>query len=149
MDMENVELVVQVVEEEAQVYYPQVVNFRDKLELGGTEVYVIAKDKILVRNCSPTPIPTALECEEHLGGLNQIGSRMVILESKTEGCIKHQILAHELLHSVQFFYAIDLSLNHSTPYFFTQNYEKYEDQKETIEYRAEQRLLNSCKYEMD
>ena len=150
LDMENVELVVQVVEEESQAYYPQVVDFKNKLELGGTEVYVVNKNKTLVRKCDPSPVPTVHVCKERLGGINSVGSRMVIMGSRIDGCINYQVLAHELLHSVQFFYAIDLFESHETPHFFKQTYEgDPEAQRDTIEYKTEQRLKRSCKYETD
>ncbi len=122
------------VEAEAQVYYPEVINLREMLADKNVTVTLI--DDSLSINCAP--IHNNIDrCEGTLSGFNRGGKDITV---SYVSCNSMSTLGHEILHSVEQYYLGGLTPEHTTSDMFdeTNGGEKIETQVRKIVY-------NRCK----
>jgi hypothetical protein len=139
LDAAIVEQIVQIVEEEASVTYPEVVGLRDTLEQAG--VVVLVEGTELYMGCHQTDMYGIRTCMR-IAGANEGGYNIILAHDTKNVCLADSALAHELLHSIQVLY-LKVQLNHTTPNLFIMGAEK-EEQSNTIEYRIRQRTILLC-----
>jgi hypothetical protein len=146
IDPVEIEQVVRITQEEVQKYYPQVTNLEDKLSLNAVIAHFV--DGLLLNNCVETQIPGQYICDDPADGKNFFSS--VILVSYRD-CLGSTALAHEILHSIEFFYMLYEDINvasHMTPHLFTDwALEVKKPVLDTVEVRVRDRLraeLPSC-----
>ena len=139
---ELAEKTIEIIEKEVQNYYPNVVElsktFRDH------NVSVILTNKYLVSKCDLVDvIGEYYECEDILGGYNMQGNQIVMIYG---GCPNMTILAHELLHSVEWFYFYGgIKEDHSLDHFFNKSFKIDSKERETtIETRSNAEIRKYC-----
>ena len=147
-----IEWVVEEVEKQTQVYYPEVKNLREKLEKHN--IQVIVREERLYMDCSQEPAPWNIdsslwECDRSVTGIYYNDRSLIVLANWSQGpCFNKLSLAHELLHGVEVFYnlaEVSTSL-HATPMMFSQYYRGDGSDREvkTIESRVFQAGFDKC-----
>lgn len=141
--------IIQILEEEAQVYYPEVVDLAEKVEV--SNITVILKNKTLVGDCEPSEVPGITQCESHIGGFyyqNYIQDPYILIATYSGPiCLGRygNTFVHEMLHFIEFNYLGLLGeSDHTIPYLFRINYDTNDRIRETVEYKAEGRAMKLC-----
>lgn len=134
--------VVQIVEEEVQVYYPEVVDLVSKFEKNNVKLQYI--ENPLAMDCKKVPgLKDLNECKEVVGGVTDqdSGNMYITLRDSCAGSI---VLVHEMLHTVEKLYFGSAPMSHDRPYFFTQSAPEGADLDSFIEHRGEKRYRDVC-----
>lgn len=100
------------VEQQVQVYYPEVTDLRDMLSDNGVQVSLI--DNVMAKDCEPLH-DGIFRCDKALSGINSGGNTIVVYY---RACGSLITLGHEILHSIEEHYLSGMSHGHSTPNFF-------------------------------
>ena len=118
IDPAEVEELVRVVEEETRVLYPTVSDVKGMLDREGVTASFLNAGG-LARDCHETGFDGVFACETLISGQNTNGVEIV---AKYYPCLADSSLAHEILHSIQWFELKSSKSemkNHSTPEMFT------------------------------
>ena len=105
-----IEDLVQITEEETQVWFPEVKNLTDVL--ASHYVELTFTHALMGFNCSAYYGNTQItQCERRIEGFNNNGTAIVV---RYEDCKANYIIGHELLHSVEAFWLGGMT-DHITP----------------------------------
>ena len=98
-DLIDMERVVNIIEAEMSLEYPEVVNLEDKFESEGVRVVYV--NDLLARDCENI-IGGLYECKKYIGGTTLNYGHNIILAGSA--CSNEYFLPHELLHVIEYFY---------------------------------------------
>ncbi len=119
IDPAEVEELILVLQEELLVRFPNAEGVADMLQDEGVTATFL-KVGGLAQNCHETGYDNLYACDKLISGQNRDGVEIIATYRK---CLADTSLAHEILHSVQFFIlesSEDEMMNHSTPWLFAE-----------------------------
>lgn len=119
LDSDEITRTVELVELEVQKHYPQVTNLSKSLREFDVWVHFIDTEGDLALGCDNTQFEDLYVCDKTITGHNKGGSLLIV---QYRECLGYSSLAHEIIHSVEFFYLMDIieDINsHMTPHLFT------------------------------
>lgn len=128
-----IEDMVTATEEELQVYYPSITGLGEALENNGVKVTIIKAT--LAENCQPFAVGF-WRCSRTIGGFNHGGKSIAV---NWTSCSSAGTLAHEILHSVEWFWFNGGTTDHSTPFLFSET-----AAENSVERRVQQRVGQMC-----
>ena len=128
-DKQLIEGLVEVVEREVSAVYPSVRGVRDMLAAAGTFVVVVDRATALMKDCEEIATSGTYVCKTKLGGYVWLQQSFIMMKKYTRPqCVANWILAHELLHMVDY-YMLGENMRHSRPRLFDP------ENKTSIEYK--------------
>lgn len=141
-----IEFTVEELEKELKVYYPEINNLPDAFKNLTARVSFLDED--LYVNCKEQSL-YLYKCDDVVG----VAFNHYDVYVEYHECILYSVMAHELLHLVEYYYLDVMDGNdHSTPDFFISNYTDTGLAKETVEHKVSDTLLHlleSCNYLWD